>query len=124
MKTKFPQFDSYACIGDKITWHKNGFDITATLEYDGDTKPTDFDCYSAIKIKQWKNDEWLFVGVVLSVYKNGIKLTDHGASLWGVECNYNKEANEHLAEVAQEMESEAIVEAERRIAEICKALCE
>lgn len=107
-KVKFPQFPSYACIGDYIEWNKNGYTIRAVLHEDNDTKPTDFDCYSAIKIKQWMNDEWSFCGVVLEVSYNGVSLGKHCASLWGVDLNYNKTSNKYLAEVALELESEAL----------------
>jgi len=121
-KTKFPQFDSYAIAGDSITWEKEGFDITATLHADTDTHVNDFECYSQIKIKQWKNDEWFFVGVVLSVSKNAVLIDDHAASLWGIDCNYNKRSNRYLSEVAQELESEAIETANKRIEVMLKAL--
>jgi len=119
---KFPKFDNYACIGDRITWSKDGFDLTAYLEYDQDSKPSDCDCYSPLKIKQWKNDEWFFVGVVLSVSKNDVEITDHAASLWGIECNYNKRANLHLSQVAKELESEAIDCAKSEASRIIGAL--
>ena len=109
MKTaKFPQFDSYALEGDSITWSAEGFDITAHLEYDSQCNPMEFDCYSPIKIKQWKNNEWFYVGVVLSVSFNGVELSDHAASLWGVDCNYNKKSNKYLANVARDMQDEAL----------------
>lgn len=107
-KIKFPQFASYACIGDHIEWNKNGYTIRAVLHEDNDNKPTDFECYSAIKINQWRNDEWSFCGVVLEVIFNGISLGSDCASLWGVELNYNKCSNRYLAEVALELEQEAL----------------
>lgn len=115
MKTRFPKFDSYACAGDSIQWSKGGFDLTARIEYDQDTKPTDFDCYSQIKINQWRNDEWFFCGIVLSVSRNGVSLGEHCASLWGIDCNYNKRSNRYLSEVAQELESVAIEYAKQQI---------
>lgn len=108
MKNKFPQFDSYACEGDSISWDAEGYTITATIERDNDTRPDDSECYAPIKIKQWKNDEWFFCGVVLSVSFNGVGLGNHAASLWGVDCNYNKKSNRYLSEVAKELESEAL----------------
>ena len=108
MKTKFPKFDSYACEGDSISWDKDGYHITATIERDDDTKPTDSDCYSPLKIKQWRNDEWFFCGIVLSVSFNGIELSDHAASLWGIDCNYNARSNRYLSTVAKDLESEAL----------------
>ena len=119
---KFPQFDSYACVGDSIAWSAEGFDFIATLTEDTDTKPTDFDCYSPIKIKQWKNDEWFFVGVVISVSRNDVELSSHAASLWGVDCNYNKKSNRYLAELAQELESEALETAKTEQNRIVSAL--
>lgn len=118
----FPKFDSYACEGDSITWNAEGFDITARIEYDHNTTPDDSDCYSPIKIKQWKNDEWFFCGVVLSVSKNGVELSDHTASLWGIECNYNKRSNRYLSEVAKELELEALDCAKIEIERIKQAL--
>ena len=105
---KFPKFDSYACAGDYIQWDKDGYHITARIEYDQDTKPTDFDCYSPLKIKQWRNDEWFYCGVVLSVSFNDVELADHAASLWGIDCNYNARSNRYLSTVAQDLESEAL----------------
>ena len=111
-KIKFPQFASYACIGDFIEWDKNGYTIRAVLHDDSVTRATDFDCYSPVKIKQWQNDEWAFCGVVLEVSLNGISLGDHCASLWGVDMNYNKRSNKHLSVVALELEAEALEYAE------------
>jgi hypothetical protein len=97
--TAFPRFRSFACGGDRITWSKNGFDLTATLEHDECSHTNDSDCYSPIKIKQWRNGDWFFVGVVISVSKNGVSLEEHAASLWGIECNYNRHSNKYLADV-------------------------
>ena len=49
-KPKFPQFDSYACVGDYITWQVDGFDITARLQSDTDIHPNNFECYSKKQI--------------------------------------------------------------------------
>lgn len=122
MKIKFPQFKPYALPGDNIQWQSSGFDLTATLVADNDTTPVDNDCYSPLKVKQWKNDEWFFVGVVLSVSKGGILLDDNAASLWGIECNYNKKANKYLSEVAKELESEALDCAKIQVVKILNAL--
>ena len=111
-KIKFPQFASYAYIGDFIEWDKNGYTIRAVLHDDSVTRPTDFDCYSPVKIKQWQNDAWAFCGVVLEVSLNGISLGEHCASLWGVDMNYNKRSNKYLSVVALELEAEALEYAE------------
>ena len=122
---KFPQFDRYACIGDSITWQKDGFDITATLEADTESHVSDSDCYSPKQIAAWKNDDWFFVGVVLSVSRNGIEILEHAASLWGIDCNFpsrRKIPNWYLSDVAQELESDALAEAEKKISRILEAL--
>jgi hypothetical protein len=118
-----PQFDTYVCAGDSITWQSEGFDLTARLEYDIDSKPTDCDCYSADDIRRWKADEWFYGGLVVSVSLNGVELSDHAASLWGIDCNFGDE-NSYLAEVAKELESEAIATAKTEAARILKALQE
>lgn len=119
---RFPKFDNYACVGDTIKWQKDGFDLCALIEYDEGTKPTDYDCYSPIKIKQWRNDEWFFCGIVLSVSKNGIEILEHAASLWGIDCNYNARSNSYLSTVAKELESEALENAEQQVEKMLEAL--
>lgn len=121
-KTDFPQFSAYACQGDRIEWTAEGFDIVARLEYDTDTNPTDFDCYDTEDVQRWKNDEWFYVGVVLSVSRNGVELSDHAASLWGIDCNFSDTSNTYLSEVAQELEAEAIANARREVVRIREAL--
>lgn len=34
-------------------------------------------------LRSWCNDDWHYVGVILSVEKNGVVLDNHAASLWG-----------------------------------------
>lgn len=121
-KTDFPQFPAYACEGDRIEWTAEGFDIVARLEYDTDTKPTDFECYEPEDMQRWRNDEWFYVGVVLSVSRNSVELSDHAASLWGIDCNFNNTSNTYLSEVAQELEAEAIANARREVVRIREAL--
>lgn len=121
-KTNFPKFPDYACQGDEINWSFDGFDFVARLEYDADTRPDDSDCYSPYDFARWKNDQWFYVGVVLSVSRNGVELSNHAASLWGIECNFNETANLYLSEVAQELEAEAIAYARREVFRIREAL--
>jgi len=121
-KTTFPQFNSYACQGDTINWTAEGFDFVARLEYDNDSNPEDVDCYSPEDVQRWKNDEWFYVGVVLSVSRNGVELSDHAASLWGIDCNFNNTSNAYLAEVAQELQGEALEVARAELARMREAL--
>jgi hypothetical protein len=121
-KTDFPQFPAYACQGDRIEWTAEGFDIVARLEYDTDSNPEDVECYSPEDVQRWKNDDWFYVGVVLSVSRNGVELSDHAASLWGIDCNFNNTSNTYLSEVARELEAEALETARAEMARIREAL--
>lgn len=121
-KTNFPQFPAYACQGDRIEWTAEDFDIVARLEYDTDSNPEDVECYSPEDVQRWKNDDWFYVGVVLSVSRNGVELSDHAASLWGIDCNFNNTSNTYLSEVAQELEAEALETARAELARIREAL--
>ena len=124
-KVKFPQFSSHVCVGDTIKWEKDGFDFAARIAYDEDTSINDFDCYTEKAKKAWLDDDWFFVGVILSVSKNDVELSDHAASLWGIDCNFpsrRKNPNYYLSEVAQDLESEALEEAHRMQNKIVAAL--
>lgn len=92
------------------------------MQYDTDTKPTDVDCYDTEDVQRWRDDEWFYVGVVLSVSRNGVELSDHAASLWGVDCNFSDTSNTYLSEVAQELEAEALKIARAEVARIREAL--
>jgi hypothetical protein len=117
----FPQFNSYVCEGDAITWSAEGFDLCARVWRDSDTKPTEYDCYEPADIERWKNDEWFYCGVVVSVSLNGVELSDHASSLWGVDCNFGDD-NAYLADVAQELEEDALITARHALAQMRKAL--
>jgi hypothetical protein len=121
-ETTFPQFDKYACEGDRIEWTREGFDFVARLQYDTDTKPTDSECYAPEDVQRWRDNEWFYVGVVLSVSRNGVELSDHAASLWGIDCNFSDTSNAYLSEVAQELEAEALETARAEVARIRQAL--
>jgi hypothetical protein len=120
-KDNFPQFDAYVCEGDRIEWTCEGFDFVASLQHDTDTKPTDFECYETADIERWKNDEWFYCGLVLSVSFKGIELSDHAASLWGIDCNFGPD-NAYLSEVAQDLEAEALEIARAEVARIREIL--
>jgi len=123
MKTSnFPQFAKYACLGDSITWQCEGFDITARIEFDHGTRPDQFDCYAPEDVQRWWEDDWFYVGVVLSVSRNGVELSDHAASLWGIDCNFSDTSNAYLSKVAQEMEDETVECAKKRVLEILEKL--
>ena len=70
-------------------------------------------------LRAWCADGWWYVGIVLSVSRNGVELSDHAASLWSVECNYPGSDNSYLTEVANELLSEALDEARKMLAKVC-----
>lgn len=120
--SKIPKFDSFVCIGDCVQWDNGGYSLTARIEYDEDTKITDSECYSAKDIARWQTDKWFFCGVVISVEKNGVLLSDHAASLWGIDCNYNKTSNKYLSEVCADLQGEAVEAAKKEEKRIIEAL--
>lgn len=100
-------FDSFACVNDSIKCEVNGITYTATLHQDTDANPeVDYDCYSGTAISRWKNDKWFYVGVVLSAENAEGWIKDNLASLWSVECNFNKAGNKYLKTVANELLAE------------------
>lgn len=124
-KPKFPQFGRYACVGDRISWSAEGFDFVAFLEADTDSHVDDSECYTPKQTAAWKNDEWFFVGVVVTVSRNGVKLSDHAASLWGIDCNFpsrRKNPNWYLSDVARDLQGEVLTVARTEQARIVGAL--
>ena len=61
-------------------------------------------------LRGWCNDEWHYCGIVVTASLHGIGLGT--ASLWGIECNYPGSDNAYLSEVANDLASEAISEAQ------------
>lgn len=56
------------------------------------------------RLRAWCNDDWFYVGVIISVSRNGIMLDECAASLWGIESD----CTDYLTEVANELASEAL----------------
>jgi hypothetical protein len=106
----FKPFDRFVCHNDTRTVEVDGLTIVATIYDDMDTNPGDFDCYTESDVRAWKDGDWCYVGVVLSVYAGETLLVDHAASLWGIECNYLSGNNEYLSEVANDLLSDAVWE--------------
>ena len=104
----FKPFDRFVCHNDTRTVEVDGLTIVATIYEDTDTHPEDFECYTESDIRAWKDGDWCYVGVVLSVYAGETLLVDHAASLWGIDCNYPSGNNAHLSEVANDMLPDAL----------------
>ena len=129
------KFDDYVCIDDTISTEVEGFVVRATIEHDIVRYLDDDDCHNTdqditgcsdeqqeklLEARQaWFDDEWFYCGVVLSVYKNGVCLSDNTAVL-GIEANYPGSDNTYLTEVANDLLPEALEEAK----EVLKALVE
>ena len=141
------KFDDYVCIGDTITCTVDGYTFTARIapdqRQDGfwpSLYPNDAgfigagnvwrDRFDAAQAKAqrvmaaWKNGEWYYCGVILSVAIDGITLDRFAASLWGIEANYPDSDNAYLTEVANELLPEAIAEAKAERARQCAILCQ
>lgn len=138
-------FDTYACDGDTITCAVEGFDITATIHHDdcsdtpderddgfwpskdenaaGYVLPENFDTEQVKAehvMEAWKNDEWWYVGITVTVRKNGVELTNEFEhAVWGIECNYPDGDNSYLMETANELIGEALEAAKTTIAKLC-----
>ena len=127
MKTKriVPSFSPYVCVGDTVHWSLDGFDFVARIESDCDTRPDQSECYTPRQVQAWNNNEWFYCGVVLSVYFNGVELSDHAASLWGIDCNFpsrRKNPNAYLSEVCEDLQGEALDVARSEVTRILSAL--
>ncbi|PCI53067.1 MAG: hypothetical protein COB36_13270 [Alphaproteobacteria bacterium] len=72
----------------------------------------------------WLNDEWFYCGIILSVSIDETIITDHAASLWGIEANYPDSDNAYLSQVANELLSEALDAAKAERERLCVLLCE
>ncbi|MFC2950799.1 hypothetical protein ACFOOP_02600 [Marinicaulis aureus] len=143
------KFDSFVCEGDSIACEADGFEIAARVvrddcpdapdkrqdgfwpsEYIGDPgfigpgpnwrqRLAESRAEAEAIMAAWRNDEWFYCGVVLSVSREGVTLAGHAASLWGVEANYPGSDNSYLTEVANELLPEALDAARAALARLC-----
>lgn len=111
-ETQFPAFPKYVVPGDSVSVNCGPYTITARIVPDDDTRATDFDCYGSDEINAWERGEWLFVGIVLSIWVDGFRLDSHAASLWGIDCNFPGGDNAYLQEIANDLLPEALARAE------------
>ena len=148
------KFENFVCLGDSVSCEVGAYSVTARICHDDtpdrpDQRQDGFwpslykddagfigagngfrDRFDKAQAKAqaimdaWKNDEWFYCGVVLSVKIQDVELTDHGASLWGIEANYPDSDNLYLTEVANELLGEAINAAKAEQARQLKILAE
>lgn len=139
-------FGKYACENDTIKCHVDGFDCVATIHRDdcndtpderdegfwpsqdpkaaGYVLPENFKAEQAKAdkvMRTWKNDEWFYCGVAVTVFRADVQLTsEYGHALWGVECNYPDSDNGYLMDVANELLPDALESAKAKIKELSK----
>ena len=148
------KFDAYICIGDTITCTVDGYTVTARITHDEtpdapDERQDGFwpslykddagfigsgngwrdrfakaQAHAERVMAAWKNDEWYYCGVILSVAIDGLTLDRFAASLWGIEANYPDSDNAYLTEAANELLPEALEAAKAERARQCAILCQ
>jgi hypothetical protein len=144
------RFDRFVCDGDRIQCEAEGFEVVARIVRDDCPDapdecqdgfwPSEYighpgfigpgknwrqrlaaaQTKAETVMSAWRNDEWFYCGIVLSVSLDGVMLDESAASLWGVEANYPDTDNSYLAEVANELLPDAVEtgrEAAMRLAE-------
>jgi hypothetical protein len=138
-------FGSYVCEGDTITCEVDGFTAIATVYRDDTADAPDqrdegfwpsHDMESAGYVlpenyqselakaervmAAWKNDEWFYCGVAVTIAKHDVQLTKpYDSALWGIECNYPDSKNEYLLDVANELLPEALEAANAVLTKLC-----
>jgi len=148
------QFLPYVCLGDSISVDVDDYTITARIAHDDSPdKPDERNCgfwpsldpnaagfigagngwrkrfereqaKAESVMAAWLNDEWFYCGIILSVTIGDTELTDHAASLWGIEANYPDSDNGYLSQVANELLSEALDAAKIERERLCAIVCE
>jgi hypothetical protein len=109
MDTKFRK---YSCIGDTVGRElPGGVYLLARIEPDYDSRPDDddFECYTEEDVQRWRDDEWSYCGIVVSVHVGEETIDKHAASLWRIELNFSDDGNSYLDEVADELSDEVDV---------------
>lgn len=146
-------FGRFVCDGDTIRCVVETldgiFDVTATMHHDdnnespddrqdgfwpsrdpksaGYVPPDQFEKAQALAqrvMDAWRNDEWHYCGIAVTIAKNGIELLGpYDCALWGIEANYPDSDNAYLNEVANELLDEAVTQARAKLLVLCGASC-
>lgn len=145
------RFSSFVCVGDTISVEIDRLTITARIEADDcpdapDERQDGFwpslykdapgfigpgpkhrerfeqaQAEAEAILQGWRNGDWFFCGIVLSVACEDVILDSHAASLWGIEANYPGLDNSYLSEVAGELLTEAITAGRAALSCLAKA---
>lgn len=113
-----PKFENYICVGDTIQWDEGKYSFVAEILEDDVAKAYHFDCYSSQDIERRNNGEWCYVGIVISVFAEDIKILSNAASMWGIECNFSASGNEGITELAYELAAQCTPKVKKRVAEM------
>lgn len=93
----------------------NDAKVKAEIEGWGPGTPEDAAQADFQRLKDWCDDSWCYVGVAVTVWRNGIQLTGtYGNALWGIESD----AGAYLAQVADELAGPALEEAKQALADL------
>lgn len=113
-----PKFENYICVGDTIKWGEGRYSFVAVILEDDVTEVGHFDCYDKEDIERWKKGEWRYVGIVISVYVEDIRILSNAASKWGVECNFSDYGNENIVETACDLAAQCMPDVKKRVVEM------
>jgi len=72
---------------------RDGFTLTARKYHDTDSTPDDYECYTPKQVTAWQQDQWQFVGLVVTASVDGIELGT--ADLWSIEDGLFTATDEH-----------------------------
>lgn len=148
------QFQSFVCEGDSISCDVDGYTITARVVRDDtpdrpDQRDDGFwpslyanapgfigpgkrfrERFEKAQAKAqaimdaWERGDWFYCGIVISVAVDEVIISDHAASLWGVEANYPDTNNHNLNEVANELLGEALAHARKTLDDLHAKICD
>lgn len=113
-----PSLTAPVSPGARAVWQDGPFTLTAVVYADADASPHDYDCYDEATVKAWNDNEWQFVGLVVTATLSDVELGE--ASLWGIDCNSAGSGSIYLFEVAGNLADEAIATARDKLDELNK----
>ena len=119
-----PKFENYICVGDTIQWDEGKYSFVAEILEDDVAKAYHFDYYSSQDVERRNNGEWCYVGIVISVFAEDIKILSNAASMWGIECNFSDCGNEDISETPYDLATQCMPDVKKRVAEMKSILGE
>lgn len=100
-------FGKYVCYGDRVYADvTDEVELCARVEPDCGSHPSDYGCYTDEQIRAWEDEDWCFVGLVVSAYIGDTCIGEF-ASLGGIDVNIANN-NDHLNDYARELMEESL----------------